>query len=99
MGVAEERVLAAVRRLREQGVAECCGLEIARELLMDREEPVVAGYAFYRTLGELVKSGRLESQWSKGCADRHGRPCYRLAGDRGWGAAAALRNRKKACGS
>ena len=44
MGVAEERVLGAVRRLSEQGVAECCGLEIARKFLRDREEPVVVGY-------------------------------------------------------
>ena len=36
MGVAEERVLAAVSRLREQGVAERCGFEIAREVLGDR---------------------------------------------------------------
>ena len=30
MGVAGERVLGAVRRLKELGVAECRGLEIAR---------------------------------------------------------------------
>ena len=71
MGVAEERVLAAVMRLRERGVAECCGLEIAREVQRDRKEPVVVGFAFYRALGELVKSGRLESRWRAGCADRH----------------------------
>ena len=81
MGVAEERVLAAARRLRERGVAECCGLEIAREVLRDREEPVVVGYAYYRALGELVKSGRLESRWGTCCADQHGRSCYRLVGD------------------
>ena len=83
MGVAEERVLAAVMRLRERGVAECCGLEIAREIWRDGEEPVVVGYAFYRALGELVKSGRLESRWRTCCADQHGRSCYRLAGDGG----------------
>lgn len=83
MGVAEERVMAALRRLREQGVAECCGLEIAREVRSDREEPVVVGYAFYRALGELVKSGRLESRWGSCCADEYGRSCYRLAGDGG----------------
>ena len=72
MGVAEERVLAAVRRLRERGVAECCGHEIAREVLRGREEPVVVGYAFYRALGGLVKSGRLESRWS---ASKMGMAC------------------------
>ena len=80
MGVAEERVLAAVMRLRERGVSECCGLEIAREVLRDRKEPVVAGFAFYRALGELVKSRRLESRWRTCCADQYGRSCYRVAG-------------------
>ena len=83
MGVAEERVLAAVRRLRERGVAECCGLDIAREVLRGREEPVIVGYALYRALGELVKSGRLESRWGTCCADQRGRSCYRMAGDGG----------------
>ena len=83
MGVAEERVLEAVRRLRKRGVAECCGLEIAREVLRDREEPMVVGYAFYRALGGLVKSGRLESRWGICCADQYGRSCYRLIGDGG----------------
>ena len=65
-------MLGAVKRLRERGVAECCGLEIAREVRRNTEEPVVVGYAFYRALGELVKSGRLESRWKAGCPDRHG---------------------------
>ena len=46
MGVAEERALAAVMRLVERGVAECCGPEIAREVRRDREEPVVVGLPF-----------------------------------------------------
>jgi len=83
MGVAEDRVLGAVRRLREGRVGECCGLEIAREVRRDREGPVIVGYAFYRALGELVKSGHLESRWRTCCSDRHGRSCYRLAGDGG----------------
>ena len=83
MGVAGERVLAAARRLRERGVAECSGLEIAREVRRDSEEPVVVGYAYYRALGELVKSGRLEIRWGTCCADQHGRSCYRLVGDGG----------------
>ena len=45
MGVAEERVLAAVIRLRERGVSECCGLDIAREVRRDGEKPLVVGYA------------------------------------------------------
>lgn len=83
MGVAEERVLAAVRRLRERGVAGCCGLEIAREVRRDVEEPLIAGYALYRAFGELVKWGYLESRWKACCAKRRGRSCYRLAGDGG----------------
>ena len=83
MGVAEERVLAAVGRLREQGVAECCGVEIAREVQGDREVPVVVGYAFYRALGELVKSGRIETWWGARHEDDYGRSLYRLAGDGG----------------
>ena len=71
--------MAAVKRLRERGVAECCGLEIAREVRRDVEEPLIAGYAFYRALGELVKSGLLESRWKACCAKRGGQSCYRLA--------------------
>ena len=70
MSVAEERVLAAVIRLGERGVSECCGLEIAQGVQRDRKEPVVVGYAFCRALGELVKSGRLESRWGTCCADQ-----------------------------
>ena len=83
MGVAEERVLAAVIRLRERGVSECCGLDIAREVRRDGEKPLVVGYAFYRALGGLVKSRRLESRWGICCADQRGRSCYRLADDGG----------------
>ena len=83
MGVAEERVLAAVSRLRERGVAECCGLEIAREVIRDREVPVVVGYAFYRALGELVKSGRIKTWWGTRNGADHGRSWYRLTGDGG----------------
>ena len=83
MGVAEERVLAAVSRLRERGVAECCGLEIAREVRREPDIPVVVGYPFYRALGELVKSGRIETRWGKGYGDDRGRSWYRLAGDGG----------------
>ena len=79
MGVAEERVLAAVSRLRERGVAECCGVEIAREVRREPEVPVVVGYPFYRALGELVKSGRIETRWGARNEDDHGRSWYRLA--------------------
>ena len=79
MGVAEERVLAAVSRLREQGVAECCGVEIAREVKREPDVPVVVGYAFYRALGELVKSGRVETRWGARYEDDYGRSLYRLA--------------------
>ena len=68
-------------QLREQGVAECCGFEIAREVRRYGEEPAVVDYAFYRALGGLVKSGRLESRWGTCCADQHGRSCYRLVSD------------------
>ena len=78
MGVAEERVLAAVSRLRERGVAECCGVEIAREVRREPEVPVVVGYAFYRALGELVKSGRIETRWGASNGDDYGRSWYRL---------------------
>ena len=83
MSVAEERVLAAVSRLREQGVAECCGVEIAREVRREPEVPVVIGYPFYRALGELVKSGRIETRWGTRYEDDYGRSLYRLAGDGG----------------
>ena len=79
MGVAEERVLAAVSRLRERGVAECCGVEIAREVRREPEVPVVVGYPFYRALGELVKSGRIETRWGARNEDDYGRSWYRLA--------------------
>ena len=78
MGVAEERVLAAVSRLRERGVAECCGVEIAREVRREPEVPVVIGYPFYRALGELVKSGRIETWWGTRYEDDYGRSLYRL---------------------
>ena len=83
MGVAEERVLAAVSRLRERGVAECCGVEIAREVRREPEVPVVVGYPFYRALGELVKSGCIETWWGTRYEDHGGRSWYRLAGDGG----------------
>lgn len=83
MGVAEERVLAAVSRLRERGVAECCGVEIAREVRREPEVPVVIGYPFYRALGELVKSGCIETRWGARNGDDHGRSLYRLADDGG----------------
>ena len=83
MGVAEERVLAAVSRLREQGVAECCGVEIAREVRREPEVPVVIGYPFYRALGELVKSGRIETWWGTRYEDDYGRSLYRLSDDGG----------------
>ena len=83
MGVAEERVLAAVSRLRERGVAECCGVEIAREVRREPEVPVLVGYPFYRALGELVKSGRIETWWGARYEDDYGRSLYRLAGDGG----------------
>ena len=79
MGVAEERVLAAVSRLRERGFAECCGLEIAREVRREPEVPVVVGYPFYRALGELVKSGRIQTRWGARNGDDYGRSWYRLA--------------------
>ena len=79
MGVAEERVLAAVSRLRERGVSECCGVQIAREVGREPEVPVVVGYPFYRALGELVKSGRIETRWGAPNGDDHGRSWYRLA--------------------
>ena len=78
MGVAEERVLAAVSRLRERGVAECCGVEIACEVRREPEVPVVVGYPFYRALGELVKSGRIETWWGTRYEDDYGRSLYRL---------------------
>ena len=83
MGVAEERVLAAVSRLRERGIAECCGVEIACEVRREPEVPVVVGYPFYRALGELVKSGRIETRWGARYEDDHGRSLYRLSGDGG----------------
>ena len=84
MGGHSSRELHGVHLLKNldvlHAVAECCGLGSAHEVRRDRDIPVVVGYPFYRALGELVKSGRIETRWGARNEDDYGRSWYRLAG-------------------